>query len=142
MDGVMFPRSWHPTNGRKNRDYDGSAKYYTRTQTPPKYYLIDFGLSCRYDARDLPVLETPVSGGDRTVPEFQTPGALYDPFPTDVYYLGNVFRVDFIEVGISVFQVALHTLMLFPSNRQNTDSSLWTLSSPKWFKTILPNVQQ
>jgi len=100
MDGSMYPRGWHPSEERRNRENTGMAKYYTRTQRPPKYYLIDFGISSRYDAKDLPVLEHPIHGADRTVPEFKHPDAPpCDPFPTDVYYLGNVFRMDFMLVN-------------------------------------------
>ena len=37
-------------------------------------------------------------GGDKTVPEFRQFNDLHDPFPTDVYYLGNILRTDFLEV--------------------------------------------
>jgi len=96
MEGLMYPRGWHLCDDRMNREYTGRAKYYTRTQRPPKYCLIDFGISCRYNAEDLPVLEVPIHGGDRTVPEFQHSVAPCDPFATDIYYLGNVFRMDFM----------------------------------------------
>jgi hypothetical protein len=106
MDGSMYPKSWHPSEERKNRQFSGSAKHYTRTQRPPKYYLIDFGISRRYDSKDPPVLEVPIHGADRTVPEFQHSVAPCDPFSTDVYYLGNVFRMDFINVSTYAFQVS------------------------------------
>ncbi|KAJ7467078.1 hypothetical protein FB451DRAFT_1484177 [Mycena latifolia] len=49
MDGSrMFPDGFHPMSPKRKRDfYSGRAKFYTRTQRPPKYYLIDFGLSRR-----------------------------------------------------------------------------------------------
>jgi hypothetical protein len=53
------------------------------------------------------VLEPPIHGADRTVPEFQDSHASCDPFATDVYYLGNVFRMDFIHVGRYMIQVTL-----------------------------------
>ena len=98
MDGTMYPDGWHPCLGYKSRGGIADAKHYTRTERPPKYYLIDFGISRRYDPKDGPPMEDPILGGDKTVPEFQTSVAACNPFPTDVYYLGNVVRKDFIQV--------------------------------------------
>ncbi|KAH0828802.1 hypothetical protein J3R83DRAFT_3250 [Lanmaoa asiatica] len=81
------------------RDYSGSAKHYTRTQRPPKYYFIDFGLSRRYDLTDADPREEPIWGGDKEVPEFQNSNEPCNPFPTDVFYIGNAIRKDFIEVS-------------------------------------------
>ncbi|TRM59178.1 hypothetical protein BD626DRAFT_539448 [Schizophyllum amplum] len=63
------------------------------------YYVIDFGLSIKYDCLDQPPLEIPIRGGDKTVPEFLGDGIdnPYNPFPTDVYCLGNWIREDFLE---------------------------------------------
>jgi hypothetical protein len=94
----MFPEGFHPLLQSSNPENTGRAKHLTRTQRPPKYYLIDFGISRRYDPADGPPLELPIQGGDRTVPEFQTSIAPCDPFPTDVYYLGNMIRLEFLEV--------------------------------------------
>lgn len=100
MDGSMFPEGWHPCDTEMSRDYRGQAKRYSRTERPPRYYLVDFGISCRYDPANGPPLEdTIVHGGDRTVPEFQ--GGLdkpYDPFATDVYFIGNLLRQEFVQV--------------------------------------------
>ncbi|KAI0666034.1 hypothetical protein C8Q78DRAFT_1141228 [Trametes maxima] len=71
--------------------WKGSAKHSTRTRHPVKYYIIDFGLSRRYNPDDGPPREHPIRGGDKSVPEFQNwQGELLDPFPTDIYYLGNM----------------------------------------------------
>ena len=69
-----------------------------------QYYLVDFGLS-RYYEPGQARLEIPLAGGDKTVPEHwngpiggvrkYTP---CDPFPTDVYYIGNFVRDEFLEV--------------------------------------------
>ncbi|KAF4622391.1 hypothetical protein D9613_009142 [Agrocybe pediades] len=75
----------------------GPAKYYTRTQRPPKYYIIDFGLSRQYDASNTAPLEDIIHGGDRTVPEFQTSVDPQNPFWTDVYYAGNLIREAFLD---------------------------------------------
>ncbi|EMD33664.1 hypothetical protein CERSUDRAFT_56685 [Gelatoporia subvermispora B] len=103
----MFPDLYHPIWIDKNRSYTGKAKYYSRTERPPKYYLIDFGLSRQYDPNNLSPLELPIEGGDQSVPEFQ--GRKYNeasnPFLTDVYYIGNLIRQRFLLVGLLLTHV-------------------------------------
>jgi len=82
---------------RRNRDYKGTANHYTRTARPSKYFFIDFGISRKYKPEDGPPRELPIEGGDRTVPEFKTATGPVDPFPTDIYYLGNLIREDFLQ---------------------------------------------
>ncbi|KAG2101353.1 uncharacterized protein F5147DRAFT_581638 [Suillus discolor] len=93
----LYAEPYHPVKPYMKRDYSGFVSHYTRTQRPPKYYIIDFGLSRRYDASEENPLEYPIFGGDKTVPEFQnntdTP---VNPFPTDIYYLGNLIREEFL----------------------------------------------
>ncbi|KAK0439930.1 hypothetical protein EV421DRAFT_1819310 [Armillaria borealis] len=92
MDATdMFPDSFHPQRRDLKYDYSGPALYYRRTERPPKYYFINFGLSKRYKADDLPVLDL-VLGGDQTVPEAIDIMSICDPFAVDVYYLGNALR--------------------------------------------------
>ena len=101
MDGSgMFPEGYYPipTPLVMRPDFSGRAKYLTRTEQPPKYYFIDFGISCRYDSKDGPPLELPIWGGDKTVPEFHRSDEATNPFPTDVYYLGNMIKEHFLEV--------------------------------------------
>ncbi|EMD33657.1 hypothetical protein CERSUDRAFT_159893 [Gelatoporia subvermispora B] len=100
----MFPHGFHPRFPDKTRDYRGRAKYYSRTEKPTRYYFIDFGHSRRYRKEDLPPQEMPIRGGDKTVPEFQGDG--YDrpsnPFPTDVYYIGNLIRTCYLQEYIGL----------------------------------------
>jgi hypothetical protein len=103
---LLYPKGYHPRFIDRSRDYRGSAKHYTRTERPPKYFLIDFGLSRRYDPKDGPPLELPIHGGDKTVPEFQEEGydKPSDPFVTDIYYLGNMIKENFLDVRLSPFR--------------------------------------
>ncbi|KAJ6594579.1 hypothetical protein B0H19DRAFT_1284098, partial [Mycena capillaripes] len=81
-----------------DREYAQRAKFYIRTQCPPKSYPIDFGLFRRYSTRDLPPLEPPIHGGDKIVPEFQpVRSPACDPFPTDISFLGNMIHKCFVE---------------------------------------------
>lgn len=89
----MYPKGFHPSQMNRSRDFKGRAKRYTRTDRPPRYYLIDFGLSRRYPSRN--VVDEPLRGGDRTAPEHMR-GGRCNPFPTDIYYLGNLVREQFL----------------------------------------------
>ncbi|KAI5827253.1 hypothetical protein K523DRAFT_247284 [Schizophyllum commune Tattone D] len=103
----LFAVPFHPIRQTVRRDFKGPAEAsYTRTERPVKYYIIDFGLSIRYESVDPPPSEVPVLGGDKSVPEFKGDdpskryGGLskpYNPFPTDVYCLGNWIREDFLD---------------------------------------------
>jgi hypothetical protein len=94
----MYPRSFHPVDIERSKDYQGKAKKYTRTWRPPRYFLIDFGLSRLYDPANGPPLDDPLRGGDKSAPEHQDLTMPCNPFPTDVYYLGNLVREDYVQV--------------------------------------------
>jgi hypothetical protein len=98
----MYPNGFHPVQQDRNRNFQGKAKHYTRTQRPPRYYFVDFGISRRYDPASGPVLEGPIIGGDKSVPEHQGDKVYQDcdPFATDVYSIGNLVREDFLVVGV------------------------------------------
>ncbi|KAJ3556600.1 hypothetical protein NM688_g1940 [Phlebia brevispora] len=94
----MYPNMFHPVRTRVNKAMNRSAKHYTRTQRPTRYYLIDFGLSDRFDPAKGPPMTLPVWGGDKTVPEFKRDyDARINPFPVDVYYIGNMIQESFLQ---------------------------------------------
>jgi serine/threonine protein kinase len=96
----MYPESFHPAEMSQSRDFRRKAKWYSRTRRPTKYLLIDFGLSRRYDPANGPPLDKPYQGGDKSAPEHQDQERFCNPFPTDVYYLGNLVREEFIQVCV------------------------------------------
>ena len=103
MDATtLYKDPYHPCDLTMKRDYTGFARHYTRTQRPPKYFFIDFGISRRYSPDNPAPLEHPIQGGDKSVPGFQESDAPCNPFPTDVYYLGNMIREEFISVSGNV----------------------------------------
>jgi hypothetical protein len=102
MDALdMFPEGFHPHKPHANPSLTAPSMSLTRTQRPPKYYLIDFGISRQYNPVNGKPLEWPIVGGDKTVPEFKNNKGPCDPFPTDVYYLGNFIREHFMTVRSS-----------------------------------------
>jgi len=95
----MYPEGFHPHVAYQDRrpNFNDKAKHYSRTQRPPMYYWIDFGLSSQYESMSPPPREDRIWGGDRSVPEFQGNEGPHNPFPTDVYYVGNLIKVNFVE---------------------------------------------
>lgn len=95
----MYPESFHMMRTHLKRDFSGQAPYFTRTKQPPKYHFIDFGISRMYDPSDPNPQEPPIWGGDKEVPEFQNSNQPRNPFPTDVFYIGNAIMKDFIQAS-------------------------------------------
>ncbi|KAI0310417.1 hypothetical protein OF83DRAFT_1040175, partial [Amylostereum chailletii] len=97
---ALYTHPPHPVNSRMRRDWTGKiSPSRRRTEQPVRYYFVDFGLSHLYEPGNGPPLEFPLKGGDKSAPEHA--GSFEDrvpcdPFPTDVYYLGNLVREDFI----------------------------------------------
>jgi len=90
----MYPEGFHPVKIDRKRYFKGKATAYTRTQRPPRYVLIDFGLSRQYTTRE--GVDQPLRGGDKTAPEHQSTSPS-NPFHTDIYYIGNLVREHFIK---------------------------------------------
>ncbi|KAH9971427.1 kinase-like domain-containing protein, partial [Lactifluus volemus] len=91
----MYPNWFHPVKIDRNRNFKGTAKAYTRTQRPPVYYFTDFGLSRQYTSRD--VVDEPLRGEDKSAPEHKSGGGHCNPFHTDIYYIGNLVREEFMN---------------------------------------------
>ena len=142
----MFPDSFHPADPRKSKDFRQSAKVYSRTRRPTRYHLIDFGLSRLYDPANGPPLDRPLRGGDKSAPEHQDGETPCNPFPTDVYYLGNLVREDYMEVR-SFFSLQntlcdfFRTRITMVSNSCNHSSPIWSKrtrpSAPAWMRSSL-----
>lgn len=95
---AMYPGGFHPVAQDKSPNWKGRAKHFSRTKRPPRYYIIDFGISIRFPLSDASPRARAVWGGDGDrPPEIQQQGAEYDPFPADVFYLGNIIKHHFTE---------------------------------------------
>jgi hypothetical protein len=104
----MFPDGFHPQANLRTKDATDTASYFTRTQRPTRYIIIDFGMSSRYDPSDVSPREHGLIGGDKTVPEFLKGEPYHDPYKADIYYVGNLIRTEFMQVRLLLF------LTLFP----------------------------
>ena len=98
----MFPDGFHTQEDEFNKTMTGPARAFTRTQYPRRYFIIDFGMSSRYDSSVKSPREYCLIGGDKTVPEFLRGDEFHDPFKADIYYAGNLIRTEFMRVrGVS-----------------------------------------
>src|ERR1700678_3157383 len=78
----------------KKPDLSGAAKFYTRTQRPSKYFIIDYGMSRRYEPGENPLEPT-------IFPDGKTEG-LQNPFHVDVYLAGDLVRETFLDVSLTL----------------------------------------
>lgn len=93
----LLPAGYHPVLTWQDPTAYHLAKYITRTECWPRYFIIDFGLSMRYDPANGPPSELAVRGGDKSAPEhYGRHPSMPNPFPTDIYYLGNMLKEDFL----------------------------------------------
>lgn len=125
MDGSMFIDAWHPSDQYMSEDFKHAARHRTRTQSPPRYYYIDFGISRKYDASNTSPLEIPIYGGDKGVPEFaEDYNKHWNPFPTDVWYLGHAIQETFLDCysGVEFLGDLVSDMMKSdPAQRPNMD---------------------
>jgi hypothetical protein len=94
----------------RTKEATGTASYFTRTQRPTRYIIIDFGMSSRYDSNVVSPREQGLIGGDKTVPEFLKGEPYHDPHKADIYYVGNLIRTEFMQVRVLLlFTLFPHT---------------------------------
>jgi hypothetical protein len=95
----LFPVPFHPVLTDRTRDIRSKVRPLARSDITVKYYWIDFGIACKYRPEDCPPLEKVVKGADKSPPEHKDKQGRYNPFFTDVYYVGNLVRKNFLEVS-------------------------------------------
>ena len=92
-----------------------------------KYYFIDFGISSWFDGTEGTRLVTGRDGLDREVPELRQ-SEPYDPFPVDIFILGNLFKGELTSVR-AVFASSLTHLNRDHRPRPTATSASSNLSS-------------
>ena len=100
----------HPNDLHRSYDFQHKVKARTRTEHPPKYYYIDFGLSDKFDPGEPHTARFNI-GGDKSVPEYAdlSGTGMFNPFYADIYTLGNLVREHFIQViGVIAFSRCRH----------------------------------
>lgn len=94
---AMFPQGFHPMRELALPDVSGLAPILHRVDVPVRYYYIDFGISTRFATNQGPTLVLGTQGLDDEVPELSDT-IPYDPFKTDIFIVGNLFRQQFLQV--------------------------------------------
>ena len=100
-----FPEGFHFENDLRKPDLSGPAKFYTRTQRPSKYFIIDFGMARRYESDNDSPMEPTITKDDEV--------KLQNPYQVDVYLAGELVRQVFLDVSqfsSSVMQIILTAL--------------------------------
>ncbi len=95
----LFSEPPHPVRAYRSYDFKRRVTQLTRTSHPTKYYYIDFGLSLLCRPPNASPLIRVSFGGNKTVPEYEEPEVLRDPYKIDVYCLGNLLQNQFLEVS-------------------------------------------
>jgi hypothetical protein len=105
MDTSLYSEQFHPLRRDRSQDFTHNVSpRFSRTQRSPRYYIIDYGLARRYDVSETPPMEqTDIFGSDFTVPEFKALDKPHNPFPIDIYCLGNVIQSDILGVRLHSF---------------------------------------
>ena len=100
----MWPEPYHIMRPYMDPTFTKMVKEpRTRTSRPPKYYIVIAGTSVQYR----PGIPNPIAwyydGHDKTVPELfgEWVAGSYDPFPVDIYCIGNVIQTEILDVCCS-----------------------------------------
>lgn len=108
LDGSqLYPGGFHPTVPSLTRTATGVAKSLRRCDVEGVvYYVTDFGISTRFTDPKQPRLVRGNDCQDKEVPELSQ-WTEYDPFPVDIFTLGNVFKKQLLKVRRSIPKEAL-----------------------------------
>lgn len=97
----LYPKGFHPFWISRTPDVLHEAKALRRRDVPQiKYYFVDFGISSWFDDDDdeFDRVAAGMDGRDQDVPELKS-RQCYDPFPVDIFIVGNMFKKTFIKVS-------------------------------------------
>lgn len=101
MDGhPLYPKGFHPS--WKDRLPDNVSKHapyiLQREAGSVRYYIVDFGESSYFPDPNVRRRVRGSRAADGEVPELDNL-RMYDPFPVDVFTLGNVYKRNFLQVS-------------------------------------------
>lgn len=126
MDGTpLFPEDHHPIRHNLSPDIAHFARCYSRLERPVKYYFIDFGMSTHFEEGDSPYV-LGAKGGDQDPPELSNE-VPYNAFMLDIYILGHLYELKFLQVGDNVHYLVTS---LTKDSRHITAWTSWSHSSP------------
>ncbi|KAI0334860.1 hypothetical protein GY45DRAFT_1431349 [Cubamyces sp. BRFM 1775] len=125
---AMYPKGFHPVYTWYLPDASGYADVLPRSSVRVTYYLVDFGISTRFTSKDSPRLVLGIDGIDDTVPELSNE-IPYDPFKTDIYILGSLFREKFLEKYSNVDFIAPLVALMTAADPQSRPDALTSLTA-------------
>ncbi|KII88218.1 hypothetical protein PLICRDRAFT_110998 [Plicaturopsis crispa FD-325 SS-3] len=125
--GPLYPRGFHPMRRRFSRDAMHELTPLSRIDHPVRYYFTDFGLSTRF-APNQPHLVVGAKGRDKEVPELSR-DIPYNPFKVDIFILGNLYRMSFIEKyqDLDFLFPLVHVMTQLDPNRRPSASDAFDL---------------
>lgn len=96
---AMYPEGFHPASPSRRIEDSRPAPYRNRADVISSvvYYFTDFGISTYFKDPTKPRLVTGKDCQDKEVPELSDI-IPYDPFKTDVFILGNLYKTTFTNV--------------------------------------------
>lgn len=98
MEGrALFPGGFHPSRQDRSPDCKSKAFPIRRidAQVPVRYYFIDFSQAEQIQSTDICSISGRKEGPDGTLDLITDEP--YEPFPVDVYSLGQIYRSAFID---------------------------------------------
>ncbi|KZV68701.1 hypothetical protein PENSPDRAFT_609719 [Peniophora sp. CONT] len=92
----MYPDGFHPVHMDDLPDGFTPARSRPRSQVAIRYYFIDYSISTVFAPGQPRGLVTGTDGRDQDVPELSDIKP-YDPFAVDIFLIGNLLRMSFLE---------------------------------------------
>lgn len=129
MEGdLLFPEGFHPIAQIMTPSCQRLAPYLRRKDVSSvKYYFTDFGISTRFENSQAPRLVTGHDGQDQDVPELSD-DVPYDPFPVDIFTLGNLYKRHFIDVCRLLASDHRFLFTIVPPSSNTPTCHFWLLS--------------
>lgn len=115
----LFPEGHHPVRMNYTPDAVFPVHHLNRQDHPVKYYFIDFGISSHFSPDDVPLV-VGTKGRDKEPPELSDTQP-YNPFPLDIFILGNVYLQEFVQVSQSHCTTGNYTLTVFEQKYHGLD---------------------
>lgn len=108
---AMYPDGFHPYRQHVKRSGSGIVRdHLNRADAPSvRYYFTDFGISSWFKDQTQPRQVTGRHGQDKTVPELSDDEP-YDPFKTDVYILGNLYKTRLTDVRTCTSRLSIKAI--------------------------------
>ncbi|KLO08634.1 hypothetical protein SCHPADRAFT_944281 [Schizopora paradoxa] len=126
---ALFPTGFHPSEQQVERSGYGLIRNILNRSdvlSAMRYYFTDFGISTYFKDASQPRLVTGNHGQDTELPELSDT-VPYDPFQSDIFILGNVYKTCLIDVysNLSFLEPLSHEMTKpAPRSRPTAEESL------------------